>query len=373
MSSCSRYDLLKAKVEWIASLPFFGGATAVLMIMAGALASFFTEEIKTNLTPFWSSSSVSIKATTFWFCIFSAGFFLGLGEWAQNRKVTRTANSLENMVKRLNTLPADGYLPSYQSCYRVAAAITYSVTYHPNPTILQVEEAIRNVIGAILETARDFDQGGDSSYCGNIMLWRENGDSIEAASPIHIVNYVKGDPQVSGLLELIPELSTTTEGNERYDKDLSIKSIILQIPSDASPVHDKEMNLRYPLLPGAPLAFINKVFVSYESISKLHEWIDTKCGLEARAISKIKSYFSHGDGKSIRSFCSIPILLPTKDANTGTANPIGILNLHSAEEGILQDNGQTLFAPLLEPFLMLLSLLLLKRKDISIAAVNVTK
>jgi len=219
------------------------------------------------------------------------------------------------------------------------------------------------VLGAILETARDFDKSPEAIYFGNVMIWRPKGEGIEAISPLHIVPFIQGDPRVAGVIELIPELSTSTLDENEYNKDSNIKPIVFQIPSDPTPVFDGRMMLKYPILPCAPLAFVNKVFASYENIAKLFLWLDTKCGLDAITIDKIRNYFHTGDGKHIRSFGSIPILLPSEDADKSDDDPIGILNLHSTQENILEDNGQTLFAPLLEPFLMLLSILILKRNE----------
>ena len=368
-------NLYIVKAEAIASHPFFGGLTAFVTIMAGALASFFTDDIRNNLTPFVFSDSVSLKASAFWACVIMAGVFLGGGQWAQNRRASRTTRELGVMINRLQTLPADGYLPSYQSCYRVAASNAFAIIYSTNPTVAQIEATIRTVLGAILETARDFDRNAGVDYYANIMLWRPNGLGLEAKSPLHLVTFVKNDPNVAGLLELIPELSTSTAngttptGNVTpYDRDQNISAITLPIPNDPAPVRDSKFLLRYPILPGAPWAFIGKMFASYENISQLFQWLDNSSSTDLHTIAKIKNYFISGDGKHIRSFGSMPILLPTEDALTSEDLPLGVLNLHSTKEDLLQDNGQTLFAPLLEPFLILLSILLLKREEIKIAS-----
>ncbi len=93
--------------------------------------------------------------------------------------------------------------------------------------------------------------------------------------------------------------------------------------------------------------------------------MDNKSALDLSTINKVKSYFDmQGDGENILSFGSIPILSPSQKANVSNDTPLGVLNIHSAEENLLQDNGQTLFAPLLESFLMLLSVLILKRGEL---------
>lgn len=348
-------------METAAAHPFFGGATAFVTIMAGALASFYTSEIKNNLTPFWGADSFSSHASYFWACVILAGVFFVSSQWAQTRRAARATSKLEEMINRLQTLPADGYLPSYQSCYRIAASNALAVIYSQSATLTQVEAAIRTVLGAILETARDFDRSGDTLYCANIMLWREGGVGLEAPTPIHLVQGGNGCPQFAGLLELMPNLSTST-ANQAYARDSHAKPVTLPVPRDSAPVRNKNQELAYPMLPGAPWAFVNRVFASYNSIKSLFNWLDTKSSADLHTIESIKKYFRDGDGKNIRSFGSIPILLPTASAPTEDSFPIGVLNLHSAQENILKDNGQTLFAPLLEPFLILLSVLLIARE-----------
>jgi len=65
--------------------------------------------------------------------------------------------------------------------------------------------------------------------------------------------------------------------------------------------------------------------------------------------------------KDIGSFASIPILAPTPNAGTSDNPPLGVLNINSNKKNILKDNGQTLFVPLLEPFLILLATLIVER------------
>lgn len=74
----------------------------------------------------------------------------------------------------------------------------------------------------------------------------------------------------------------------------------------------------------------------------------------------LKEYFTTGAGKKIRSIASQPLLLPSSQAQF---SPIAVLNLHSDHENILQDSGQTLFIPLIEPFCVILATRLEKRAE----------
>lgn len=342
------------------------GVAVVSSILAGALASFYTKDILSNYLPFWMAGELSWKASLFWALVYFAAILFVLNQIILSRKGEASINKLDAMIKRLQTLPAEGYLPSYQSCYRVAAANSFLVLLSPNTKVEQLELAIRTVLGSILETARDFDKAGETEYSANVMLWCPSGSNIESISPHELIPNMLNHPDLDGVLELIPALSTTTSNiDEKYNPDQNVKSILLPIPVNKKSIHDANMTLRSPLLPGAPISFVFKVFASYKNIRTLFDWLDNDCATSLETINKIKAYFTaSGDGEYIRSFGSIPILLPSQNAYSSDALPLGVLNIHSAKENLLQDNGQTLFAPLLEPFLMLLSMLILRRTEL---------
>lgn len=351
--------IIKANVFSVISL--------LLTIAVGVCASLFPNDIINNRSPFWEVSEVSFKASAFWFLVVLATIFYTIGQVVQTKRADESLGKLDSMIKRLQTLPSDDYLPSYQSCYRTAAANTFLVLQSPDTKIGDINQTIRIVLGAILETARDFDKAGEIMYSANIMLWRPNQRDIEASSPVDLFR-TNGNPDFLGILELVPELSTTTSSkSDTYDIDENIKEILLPIPKESSKIYDASGHLKEQMLPGAPYAFVYRVFASYKNINFLFNWLDNKCALDLSTINKVKDYFRDpkGHGKNILSFGSIPILSPSLKANeSNDTPPLGVLNIHSAEENLLQDNGQTLFAPLLEPFLILLSVLILKRGEL---------
>lgn len=340
----------------------------LLVIIVGAMASIYPNEIINNRTPCWfvSESECSYQASFFWFFVFAAIITYTFGQILQMSRIYASQKKLDSMIKRLQTLPSDNYLPSYQSCYRTAAASTFLILQLQDLKTSDINKTIRIVLGAILETAKDFDKiGNNIMYSANIMLWRPNQTDIEATSPLDLFNAI-GNSNHSGFLELVPELSTTTALiNDTYDKDDNALPLLLPVPVNRMKVADAKGFIKEQILPGAPYAFVYKVFASFENINSLHAWLDQKSALDLATINKVKSYFGmKGNGKDILSFGSIPILSPSANANMSDKIPLGVLNLHSAEEYLLQDNGQTLFAPLLEPFLILLSVLILKRNEL---------
>ncbi len=198
-------------LEYIATHWFFGGITAIFTIATGGIASFYSNEIKDGT---WPLANLSIYAVIFWLGALIVGSFLGLGQWAQGRKTKRTTDELQKMVVRLQTLPADGFLPSYTMYYRIAAEKAFVVMLSKDRTRINVEHAIRLVLSNIIYTAWDYDNCGETDsieYSANIMLWRPKGEKPEAKHPVEIVKIVPGDERVAGVLEVIPALSTSSE------------------------------------------------------------------------------------------------------------------------------------------------------------------
>lgn len=342
----------------------FSGFALFFSILAGAYASKFADVISNNLTLVWFTNvTFSSVALLFWVFVWAAVLCFIVGQVVQIRRADASINKLDFMIKRLQTLPAEGYLPSYQRFFRVASSITFFTLLNKNITTENVEFAIRVVLGSVLESAKDFDRADSIVYSANIMLWRPNGNNVESIKPLELMPNIIGHPDLEGVLELVPALSTCTNRKDKddYNPDLSVDEVLLPIPKDKGPTYDSNMNPREQLLPGAPYAFVHKVFVQYKNISILNNWLDNNCAQNEAIKNKIKDYFATGEGSHIRSFGSIPILPPSAEA---TGAPLAVLNIHSDKENLILEDGQSLFAPLLEPFLMLLSVLLLKRQEL---------
>jgi len=204
----------------ILSNPFVGGFTAAFTVLAGALASFFTDEIKRSYLPFPLADQYSLAASLFWICIFLVGALLGGSQWANNRKSVEDRErsaaataSLEVMIRRLHTLPSEKFLPSFQYCLRSAIPGALAAIINPATSRADADAAVRNVLQAIIETVSAFDLPQQpTTYSANVMLFRRSFGEVEASTPYFPIHTVKDDPKLAGLLELIPSLSATSSG-----------------------------------------------------------------------------------------------------------------------------------------------------------------
>ncbi|MBL0354106.1 MAG: hypothetical protein IPP03_16165 [Dechloromonas sp.] len=203
------------KFEKVLLQPWIGALLAISTLLAGSLASFFTNDIKNNLWPAFMAGNCSWKASVFWVSIFFVGILIHGTQWAQNRAVGRARSQLDNQVEvlnstvhRLESLPPEDFLTAYQELVRRATAVTIAVT--TNSSLQNIEQGIRNVLGAILETTQKYDGTSDGvDYHANIMIYRPQ-DKTEAASPIFMPNCKeRKHPDYDGCLELVLPLSTS--------------------------------------------------------------------------------------------------------------------------------------------------------------------
>ena len=357
--------------EWLLK-PATGGAAAVLTVMAGAFASFFQREIETNLVPWpWTNAAlISWKATTFWFSVFAVGFLLGGSQWAQSRQNRRGRAELDSAIRRIESLPPENFLAEYQALLRRASnSVLLGATQSDG--INSTDKAIRNVLHAIIGVARAYDTAPQTAiYAANVMLYRPERP-VEAEKTVALVDHVVGNPEYDGLLELVQSLSTS-ERETDLGPDRNVSALIVPVPKKISPVRGKNMVELHPVLPGAAWAFVHREFAGFDTIEKLDRWLEERCSAAAENKERIRAYFRQGgEGAYIRSFASMPILAlgPAGDSE----RPLGVLNLHSEQPGLAAERGGDRLSPLMEPFRMMLSILLTARRAYFPAGDKVTE
>jgi hypothetical protein len=366
-------ELLKNRLEKCILNPLAGGATATLTILAGAFASFFADEIKSHSYP-WPVTSIkylSWWSTSFWLSVFGVGFLLGASQWGQARAAARArsqvdqqATNLEALIHRIESLPAESFLGSFQTATRRAMLSTLMASLDQDSTKEEVEHAIRNVLGAILSLAKEYDKSIKTAvYAANIMIFQQCHE-LEGSNRHKVIELPDNHPDYRGRLVLLPCLSTSTDQRD-FGIDPNQVDFELPIPLKTGLSIDGGNIPRDPVLPGAPWAFVRKEYASFASIPALHEWLNIKSGASISHQQAIRQYFTDGNGKHIRSFASMPLI--GVDPQAEDHQPIGVLNIHSDHEGLLESMGEERFVPLIEPFRMLLSVLLVLRSGKQLA------
>jgi len=144
-----------------------------------------------------------------------------------------------------------------------------------------------------------------------------------------------------------------------------VSPVVLPLPKGPYEIFDEKNSLiKFRVFPGAPWSFIFSEFASFGRIEDFLEWLNTKSTANIEDIQGLRNYFFGPSGLHIRSFCSVPISRRSSGSDkSANIEPIGVLNIHSNMNGLLADNGSTFFAPLLEPFLILLAALITIRQN----------
>jgi hypothetical protein len=181
---------------------------------------------------------------------------------------------------------------------------------------------------------------------------------LETEHPVFFGKSAIPHPDFDGVLELVLALSTTS-AQPGFGPDPAVAPLLIHVPRDKDPVQVDGLRRLFPVLPGAAWAFVYNEYAGFPSIGLLDEWLDNRCSAEKHLIEQIRDYFRTGPGRNIRGIASMPIPAATKDAHL--EKPVAVLNLHSDREGLLVQKGGERFGPLLEPFRLLLSILLAKR------------
>lgn len=346
---------VKGAFEALGTNPFLWVVCAMGPVGAGVIASIHPDAVR-NSVPLFMGGKFTWMGSIFWALVIVSSVCFALGQWSQSRGRAKT----RRMVARLGTLPPGGFLASYREMYNVAADQAILVLLNPESTFSQNETAIRNVLGAIAEIAKDFDEADGAVYGANVMLFREINEPFESNAPEHLTTYVPCSPDVDGYLELISSLSTTTSHKSKgYSADKDVRPLVIPVPKAKGKIRDKTGHSRDPVLPGAAQAYARGEMVVFSSIDSYVSWIDANSAQDLATNGKLKSYFETGAGKEIRSFCAQPIMYAD---NTGARRPFAVLNVHSDDEHLLENSGPSLFSPLIEPFCVLVATLLIQRK-----------
>ncbi|CAA9892641.1 conserved hypothetical protein [Candidatus Methylobacter favarea] len=365
--------------------PFLGAITSVVGVMIGVIGSLYPETIKQTFLKFCLEykcvlSIDTLISASFWFCVFGFGLLFWGVQWAQMKRtnsatqdITKQSDELEELVTRLLTLPPEGFLEKFQELYRSAFVISQSALLKEDATKKEIAHCVRYVMGILAALVKSFD--GDPQnigYHANIMIYKDKNiildNPIEKKRIEGILKFTDGFSNIEnylGILELIPEFSTTSESKD-FQVDNSINSIGLPIPVISEVRIGNQP--KHKVLPGAPWSFVHKIYASFHSMDEFLKWCNERCDFSGSVKNDLKEYFTNGDGKDIKSFISYP-LLPLSNKEKSDQPAIGVLNIHRNREGILTGRGKSkemnnlglkLFTPISDPFRILLVLLLQK-------------
>lgn len=333
------YWRLRVPLKW-----WFSALTACLGAFAGLLGSVYGEQIKGAFPFVWGNGPIIWPAVLFWGSLLIFGWFFGLGFNAQNE----ATNKLEQVIR---TLPPRNFLVVFEELFNQSFNVYWKANEERGNG--KLNGAINTAIAGVLFLVKSFDARHDHpQYSANIMLFKPAEDIPQKELTDNVLFTEPGFDQKSwdGVLQLQKDYAFSLKDNGP-EVDSDITPIILPIPKK-----DLRMDKGKPtVLPGAPAVFCDpSTFVGFENTLQLAAWCRDQSGLRASIAEDVERYFVDGPGKEIRSFISIPIMLPPEGPGA-KHTVIGVLNLHSNREGILPGEKAELFVPLTAPFMLLIA------------------
>ena len=337
INKVQNYLRLQLPLKW-----WFSALTACLGTLAGLLGSIYGTNIQ-NAFPFnWGSGPIVSQVVLFWISLIIFGCFFGLGFGAQNE----ATNKLEQMMR---TLPPKGFLVTFETLFSNCFKVYWNASEAQNKPELVL--AITTSLKGVLFLLKAFDTRHDHpQYSANIMLFKPIHE-VSADSLKHVLFKEPGYDfnAWDGVLELQSEYAfSLIDDAPTPDK---IPTIMLPVPKEEFRF-DKG---KPTVLPGAPAAFCDPTkSVGFENTLQLSTWCRQHSGLRESVAEEVEKYFVDGPGKEIRSFISIPILLPSTVPDA-TPTILGVLNLHSNRDRILPGEKAGLFVPLTAPFTSLIA------------------
>lgn len=326
----------------------------------------YSEAVKSAFPFYWGPyDGISTLALFFWLflIIFTILFFFGQVAAIRTRRneISILGNQTKELGKILRTLPSKDFLHQFAIIYELSYVAGQKPFYNDEYKNDEITHAIRVVLDGVValteyfdgEPKKDFFIDGNRIkliYAANIMLYKQSSSlsSTEKDEYIKNIKFCEDEISISeleGVLILQKQMSTTTE-TDKPTPDDGLGEVILPIPKNIKS-KDKE---RYRILPGAPLAYVERDMNIYRNTKSLGQWCREKGDFSPSVCNAVDDYFNSNVGKNIRSFVSIPLYLSATDDKC-----IGVLNIHRNIEGMLnsKENAE-FFRPLIHPFVCLL-------------------
>jgi hypothetical protein len=344
---------------------FSATLVTALGLVAGLFGSLYTDNIKTAFPFVLGHGPLSGPAMLFWGSALSATllFFVGqrTSEIDRRESEARLDQRSDELGILIRTIPPTDFLFTFREIFWECGEAWWEIINSKTEiTAGAVEEAIRIVLGGAAKLAKKFDAASpDVIYAANVMQFipSDRLDDKKIAEVKDSLRFAAAETDLRalrGLLVLERELSTTTVSGTLGQRDDSLVPLALGVPHET---HDPS-GRRWRVLPGAPMAFCSGGLAAYVDTRTLGEWCRTEGDFPPSTATAVEEYFNDSRTASDRSFVSIPIK-PLE------GQPIGILNIHRNEPGLLKEKQPAeQFAPLVTPLIFILTRLLERLKQL---------
>ncbi|MGN4071771.1 hypothetical protein ACS0X5_15965 [Burkholderia gladioli] len=358
----------------IGNSPMFTGVAAVLSVLAGALASFFTNSIRTSLAlpadPTKGNSIQlanfhwSFEATIFWLLVASAAGLFGLNKFADSDIDNKHKNDINKKLHGLESMPPDAFLEKLEAGFNDAreadTAARAQLASAPGQRMspVQMDYYICKILGILEQLARAYDGNIDASY--RVYLMRFTGQRVASSKLARAVDVAMLPAREShhGYLETFASLSVTGGHAEVSAEGLG-PLVEFAVPVLRS---DKSDNKRDFLPGGARAMFMGRIY-ECNSVPRLLAAIAEEVSDHQQDATR--RFYKEGPGKGVKSFISLSIPNSSwapQSIHWQGSDVCGVVTIEADREGLLK-NAVGFFCPVVQPFLYMLADMLASRTE----------
>lgn len=365
----------------------WGTVLSVAGFLAAAVGSIFSSDIKDAISAYlrrWDWGTPLL-----WFALLFATtallFFVRQHVIDRNRRLAteslnQSANSLnrksdmlvekteeiiarsDTLTRLVRTLPPPDFLFAFQHLYAQSFLAWRDISGTSPATSDQerVRQTIRIVLRSLVSLTRKFDGGEpEMIYAANIMHFvpfeeiRDGEESAIRARLKFMDDRAFTAEELLGVLDLELELSTymhgssAAAGTDMFPSDDRLLPLALPIP--AQPRTDNGAG-DWRVLPGGPIAFVDRVLNVQSDIEKLKSWCQTEADFHRSTLKELDRHFNGEASERVKSFAALPLIPMNAD------RPVGVLNLHCSHPGLFENTQPAEhFIAIVQPFQLMLA------------------
>lgn len=355
----------------LGSHPVINGVAAVISVLAGSLASFFTGSIRASLalpadpnngSAFAATNfQFSAEATAFWLLIVFAAFLFAWSKYSDSATDNEHKGYVSRALHGLETMPPDAFLQALAKEYVIAHSEVARVQAASSParvplTEAQVNQSVIKVLLSIARVVQAYDGHVDRQYRLSLLLFSREWNVEKLERTVHVATLTE-NAQL-GILENYTALTMTHIVGKKAQS--SFENML----EYAFPIHRQSgKNDATNVLPGPPKAFLSKQLFECESVALLLE--DTESFADRNQLKRMQEFFDVGPGSGVRSFVSFAV--PTNDWNSTVSAAgseiAGIVHIEADGVDVMK-GASGFFWPVAQPFLLIISDLLAIRSQV---------
>ena len=321
-----------------------------LGVFVAAFGVLHVEEIRSSVPLGFGGGAVVWAPLVFWAGLITCATLIGLVLSTGNERTRAALADLKErsseLQARSQALPPRGFLVTFEDLFR----LSFDVDSRTGETEDGLKASIVVALGGIASLVRAFTSRSDGAeYYINLMVFRPATQIRTEDLAKHVLFAEPGaNPNTwDGVLQLRKEFAYRFD-HDNMQPHAEVEPIMFAVPEPAYRMD----NGKSTLLPGAPAVYCDPTrSAGFENTLELAAWCREHLALRSSVADDIERYYAAGDGKGIRSFICMPIIVTPPG---GSPITIGVLNIQSSRPGFLPGEQAGHFIPLATPFVLLI-------------------